>query len=116
MEFEDPDLDTLNSDIFDEHDWDHYLNESGYASPREEFESNTEDWYNDRTTPKTLRDSLLEQVTIADLSPSDRVIAEYLIGNIGEDGFLGCSAGEVADELGVNLDNVECVLGIIPDI
>jgi RNA polymerase sigma-54 factor len=113
LEFEDPDLDTLNSDIFDEHDWDHYLNESGYASPREEFESNTEDWYNDRTTPKTLRDSLLEQVTMADLSPSDRVIAEYLIGNIGEDGFLGCPTGEVADELGVNLDNVECVLGII---
>ena len=113
LEFEDPDLDTLNSDIFDEHDWDHYLNESGYASPREEFESNTEDWYNDRTTPKTLRDSLLEQVAIADLSPSGRVIAEYLIGNIGEDGFLGCSTGEVADELGVNLDNVECVLGII---
>ena len=26
LEFEDPDLDTLNSDIFDEHDWDHYLN------------------------------------------------------------------------------------------
>ncbi len=113
LEFEDPDLDTLNSDIFDEHDWDHYLNESGYASPREEFESNTEDWHNDRTTPKTLRDSLLEQVAIADLSPSGRVIAEYLIGNIGEDGFLGCSTGEVADELGVNLDNVECVLGII---
>lgn len=113
LEFEDPDLDTLNSDIFDEHDWDHYLNESGYASPREEFESNTEDWHNDRITEKTLRDSLLEQVAITDLSPNDRIIAEYLIGNIGEDGFLGCSTGEVADELGVNLDNVECVLGII---
>ena len=113
LEFEDPDLDKLNSDVFDEQDWDHYLNESGYASPREEFESNTEDWHNDRTTEKTLRDSLLEQVAITDLSPSDRIIAEYLIGNIGEDGFLGCSTGEVADELGVNLDNVECVLDII---
>ena len=113
LEFEDSDLDTLNSDVFDEHDWDHYLNESGYASPREEFESNTEDWHNDRTIEKTLRDSLLEQVAITDLSPNDRIIAEYLIGNIGEDGFLGCSTGEVADELGVNLDNVECVLGII---
>ncbi len=113
LEFEDSDLDTLNSDVFDEQDWDHYLNESGYASPREEFESNTEDWHNDRTIEKTLRDSLLEQVAITDLSPSDRIIAEYLIGNIGEDGFLGCSTGEVADELGVNLDNVECVLGII---
>ncbi len=113
LEFEDSDLDTLNSDVFDEQDWDHYLNESGYASPREEFESNTEDWHNDRTIEKTLRDSLLEQVAITDLSPNDRIIAEYLIGNIGEDGFLGCSTGEVADELGVNLDNVECVLGII---
>ena len=113
LEFEDSDLDTLNSDVFDEQDWDHYLNESGYASPREEFESNTEDWHNDRAIEKTLRDSLLEQVAITDLSPSDRIIAEYLIGNIGEDGFLGCSTGEVADELGVNLDNVECVLGII---
>jgi len=113
LEFEESDLNTLDTDIFDEHDWDHYLNESGYASPREEFESNTEDWYNDRTIEKTLRDSLLEQVAITDLSPSDRIIAEYLICNIDEDGFLGCSTGEVADELGVSHDNVECVLGII---
>ncbi|MXZ10054.1 MAG: RNA polymerase factor sigma-54 [Gemmatimonadetes bacterium] len=112
LEFEEADLNTIDTDIFDEHDWDHYLNESGYASPREEFESN-EDWHNDSTTQKTLRDSLLEQVAVTDLSPSDRIIAEYLICNIDEDGFLGCSTGEVADELGVNQDNVECILGII---
>ncbi|MDE2698911.1 MAG: RNA polymerase factor sigma-54 [Gemmatimonadota bacterium] len=112
LEFEEADLNTIDTDIFDEHDWDHYLNESGYASPREEFESN-EDWHNDSTTQKTLRDSLLEQVAVTHLSPSDRIIAEYLICNIDEDGFLGCSTGEVADELGVNQDNVECILGII---
>ncbi|MCE2434265.1 MAG: RNA polymerase factor sigma-54 [Candidatus Latescibacteria bacterium] len=113
LEFEDPDLNTLNADVFDAQDWDHYLNESGYASPREEFESDTEDWHNDRTSEKTLRDSLLEQVAITDLSPSDRIIAEYLIGNIDEDGFLGCSIGEVADKLGINIGDVECVLGVI---
>ena len=112
LEFEEADLNTIDTDIFDEHDWDHYLNESGYASPREEFESN-EDWHNDSTTQKTLRDSLLEQVAVTDLTPSNRIIAEYLICNIDEDGFLGCSTGEVADELGVNQDNVECILGII---
>ena len=112
LEFEESDLDTLNTDVFDEHDWDHYLNESGYASPREEFEPN-EDWHNDHIIQKTLRDSLLEQVAVTDLSPSDRIIAEYLIGNIDEDGFLGCSIGEVADELGVNHDEVERILGII---
>ena len=113
LEFEEADLNTIDTDIFDEHDWDHYLNESGYASPREEFESNTEDWHTDSTTQKTLRDSLLEQVAVTDLSPSERIIAEYLVCNIDEEGFLGCSTGEVADELGVNQDNVERILGII---
>ncbi len=113
LEFEESDLDTLNTDLFDAQDWDHYLNEAGYASPREEFESNIEDWHNDPTSQRTLRDSLLEQVAITDLSPSDRIIAEYLIGNIDEDGFLGCSIGEVADELGINLEAVERVLGVI---
>ncbi len=112
LEFEEANLDTLDTDIFDEQDWDHYLNEAGYASPREEFES-IEDRHNDRTTQKTLRDSLLEQVAVTDLSSGDRIIAEYLIYNIDEDGFLGCSTGEVADEIGVNRDNVERVLGII---
>ena len=112
LEFEEANLDTLDTDIFDEQDWDHYLNEAGYASPREEFES-IEDRHNDRTTQKTLRDSLLEQVAVTDLSPGDRIIAEYLIYNIDEDGFLGCSTGEVADEIGVNRDKVERVLDII---
>ena len=112
LEFEEANLDTLDTDIFDEQDWDHYFNEAGYASPREEFES-IEDRHNDRTTQKTLRDSLLEQVAVTDLSPGDRIIAEYLICNIDEDGFLGCSTGEVADEIGVNRDNVERVLDII---
>ena len=112
LEFEEANLDTLDTDIFDEQDWDHYLNEAGYASPREEFES-IEDRYNDRTTQRTLRDSLLEQVAVTDLSPGDRIIAEYLIYNIDEDGFLGCSTGEVADEIGVNRDKVERVLDII---
>ena len=112
LEFEEANLDTLDTDIFDEQDWDHYLNEAGYASPREEFES-IEDRYNDRTTQRTLRDSLLEQVAVTDLSPGDRIIAEYLIYNIDEDGFLGCSTGEIADEIGVNRDKVESVLDII---
>ena len=112
LEFEEANLDTLDTDIFDEQDWDHYLNEAGYASPREEFES-AEDRHNDRTTQRTLRDSLLEQVAVTDISPGDRIIAEYLICNIDEDGFLGCSTGDVADEIKVNHDNVERVLGII---
>ena len=89
LEFEDADLDTLDSDVFDEQDWDHYLNESGYASPREEFEAHEDHLLTKAPLKKTLRDSLLEQAAITDLSPSDRIIAEYLIYNIDEDGFFG---------------------------
>ena len=113
LEFDEPDLDTLDTDLFDEQDWDHYLNESGYASPREEFDPNIEDWRNDSASEKTLRDSLLEQLALTDLSPSERIIAEYLIGNIDEDGFFEGTLGEVAEVLGVERDKVDRVLGVI---
>ncbi len=113
LEFEESDLDTLDKDLFDAQDWDHYFNESGYASPRGEFDPNVEDWHNDLTSQKTLKDSLLEQLTLTDLSPTDRAIAEYLIGNIDEDGFLECALGEVAEVLGVAREHVARVLTVI---
>ena len=113
LEFDESDLDTLDKDLFDEQDWELYLNDSGYASPREEFDPNAEDWRNDSASEKTLRDSLLDQLALTDLSPSDRRIAEYLIGNLDEHGFLEGALGEAAEVLGVARDDVERVLDVI---
>lgn len=113
LEFDESDLNTLDADLFDEQDWELYLNDSGYASPREEFDPNAEDWRNDSASEKTLGDSLRDQLALTDLSPSERVIAEYLIGNIDDDGFLEGALGEVAEVLGVAYDEVERILDVI---
>lgn len=111
LEFEDADLD--NKDQFDEDDWDLYLNESGYSSPREEFDPNVEDWTHDGASLRSLEDSLREQLLLTDLSDVDREIADYLIGNIDEDGFLCTPTLDIADILGVEEDDVERVLRVI---
>jgi RNA polymerase sigma-54 factor len=111
LEFDKADLD--NKDQFDENDWDHYLNESGYSSPKEEFDPNVEDWTHDGASLKSLEDLLREQLLLTDLKDGDDVIADYLIGNIDEDGFLCTTVLEIADILGVDEGEVERVLGLI---
>lgn len=113
LEFDESDLDTLDKDLFDEQDWELYLNDSGYASPREEFDPNADDWRNDSVSEKTLRDSLLDQLALTYLSPADRRIAEYLIGSIDEHGFLEGTPEEAAEVLGVACDEVERILAVI---
>lgn len=111
LEFEDADLD--NKDQFDEDDWDLYLNESGYSSPREEFDPNVEDWTHDGASLRSLEDSLREQLLLTDLNAEEHAIADYLIGNIDEDGFLCTTTQDVADILGVDETEVEKVLSVI---
>jgi RNA polymerase sigma-54 factor len=108
MAFDDADL--TKKDQFDENDWDHYLNESGYSSPREEFDPNVEDWTHDGASLKSLEDQLREQLLLTDLKDGDRIIADYLIGNIDEDGYLCTTTSEIADILGVDEADVERVL------
>ncbi len=44
----------------------------------------------------SLQEHLLFQLHLANLSPEERVIADYLIGNIDEDGYLQCGIQETA--------------------
>lgn len=111
LEFDKPDLD--HQDQYDEADWNHYLNEAGYSSPREEFDPNVEEWHNDGMSQVSLEDSLLEQILLTDLSKDDRHIAQFIIGNIEGDGFLKVSIVELADILGVLCEDVERVLLVI---
>ena len=110
LEFEDTDLD---KDEFDEDDWDDYLNDSGYSSPREEHDTNIEEWENDGANQTSLEETLKEQLLLTDLSEVDRAIGEYIIGNIDEDGFLRALVEEISNVLGTEPEKVERVLQII---
>ncbi|RJX18261.1 MAG: RNA polymerase sigma-54 factor [Ammonifex sp.] len=61
----------------------------------------------------TLYEHLLSQLKFLNLSPYDCLIAEYVIGNIGSDGYFRVSMHEVARSLGVSAAVVERVLKVV---
>ena len=72
-----------------------------------------EDWQNDGMSQRSLEEDLLEQLLLTDLSSEDRIIGEYIIGNIDEDGFLRSNVEDIANVLGVDSEDVERVLRVV---
>ena len=66
---------------------------------------------------ETIREHLLWQVNLSSLNAQDRIIAEILINNINDDGYLTESTENIyhllADELMIELDDIESVLKYI---
>jgi RNA polymerase sigma-54 factor len=62
---------------------------------------------------ESLRDHLLEQLSIAALSPEKRIIAATLIDAVDEAGYLRVDLSEVAERLGASAGDVEEVLAAI---
>ncbi|MEW6573705.1 MAG: RNA polymerase factor sigma-54 [Bacillota bacterium] len=61
----------------------------------------------------TLYEHLIGQLGFLRLGKNDRLIGEYIIGNIGADGYLKATTEEIAVSLGVSVESVEDVLKII---
>ena len=99
----------------DADDWRDYLNEAagGYNSHREEFDPNAESWENSEANRPSMLDLLREQLQFTDLTEAEREVAEYIIGNLDDDGFLTLSSAEIADVIGISVDEVERVLAVV---
>jgi RNA polymerase sigma-54 factor len=61
---------------------------------------------------KSLRDHLDDQLTMAGLTDADRLIASRLIEETDEAGFMRGDLDEIARHLGVEVEDVEAVLGV----
>ncbi len=105
----------------EEVDWDALLDDQfdtgSYNSDRTEYDPN---WEVDRepqenriTTIPPLVERLHEQLSLGDLPIELREIGEYIIGNLDDRGYLGCSVEEVAGDLDVEVEAVEQVLRTI---
>jgi RNA polymerase sigma-54 factor len=96
----------------DEVDWDEYLYDDyeGYKvrEPRESSEERYENQISTQT--ENLYEHLIEQLHFLKLSDDERLIGEYIIGNIGPDGYLGISVAEMAAELEIEESPIEDVL------
>ena len=105
----------------DEVDWSALLEDqfeqNDYNSERTEYDP---DWELDRdrqenriTAIPPLYESLQEQLSLTDLAETERLIGEFIIGNIDEKGYLGCGVEIMAEALGIGVEPVERVLKVI---
>jgi RNA polymerase sigma-54 factor len=70
-------------------------------------------WEKTLKAEETLTDYLLWQVRLKEIPARDYEIAQYIVGNLDEKGYLRVSPGEIAKELNVPEERVEKIRNII---
>ena len=97
-----------------EMDWDQYFDERRPRRELDPIKISQEDYFSPEqhyTRSASLSEHLLEQIQLLDFSVSEREIAEELIWNLDERGYLvGVSAEDIAQMLEVDVELVEEVI------
>jgi len=65
------------------------------------------------TTETSLQEDLLEQMRLSDLPAEDHPVAEMIIGNIDENGYLKASVDELAFSTNIPAERLQRVLAVI---
>jgi RNA polymerase sigma-54 factor len=106
-------------DSFDEIDYDAYFqdyieygyNPRGMGEEHEEFPIE-----NTLTRPPNLSDHLTWQLSMSDASPRTKEIAQFIIGNIDEDGYLRASNDEIMASGGYTAEEVELAVAAVQSL
>jgi RNA polymerase sigma-54 factor len=101
----DPQLDKIN--------WDDYLRDEGEFHVKPEREEEEEKLEKAPASEKNLGEHLMDQLHLSRLSKEENEIGEYIIGNIDENGFLVCSAEEIASAIDVPPEKVSQIVSLI---
>lgn len=99
-------------------DWQTYLegyNLGGAGSDYYDEDDERPSFENLLTKKGTLTDHLLWQLGLSTLEREDRRIAEEIIGNLDENGYLKSSAEEIAQCTGGSAERIEAVLEVVQD-
>ncbi len=113
----------LEDDGFDEEfaelaklddEWREYMAQSNaYSARSEEDEERRQHFFESQTTSETLQQHLLAQLGSTDLNEQQRKVAELVIGNIDDNGYLTSSVEEMAASTGIDERDLVHVLGVI---
>jgi RNA polymerase sigma-54 factor len=79
----------------------------------EEEEEKRQFMFDSLTVGTSLQENLLEQARLSDLTPEQRAIAELIIGNIDDYGYLNASIEEMAASTGQPPEKIQEVLRVI---
>ncbi len=97
-------------------DWEEYFQDSsdlGFAHREHWLERREYTYENFLSQAPTLPEHLMSQLYLSQCCLKDRVIGEYLIGNIDENGYLQVSLHEAASRMKVNLSEATRTLNVI---
>jgi RNA polymerase sigma-54 factor len=99
-------------------DWEDYTNqyESTISFSRETPDSNRLSRLDFVAKKPNLQSHLQWQLTHTDLTPEEREIGNYIIGNLNPDGFLDLSTEEIARDIGCDEQLVIKAIGVIQDM
>lgn len=99
----------------EEIDWKEYIGKDDDISYRPQKDKNTKEYSfeNFVSYSTSLRENLLFQLNVLEMSQEDRKIGEILIESIDENGYLMTSVEQVAKDLSICPEKIENVLSII---
>jgi len=120
--FDETDTDDTQSD--DEFSLDDYLNDEdvpGYRLAANNYSKDDKQVDMPYSSGVSFHDSLIEQLGLTNLKEEEELIAEYIIGNIDEDGYLRRDLLSISDDLAfhlnieVKLEDLKRYLNVIQD-
>jgi RNA polymerase sigma-54 factor len=115
-----PDEKETPGELIDRIDWDYYFGDSGPSEGGGGREHDDEDgrpfYENTLTAGESLADHLRWQLGLSTLRPALVPVAEYLIGNVDENGYLGVTVEETAESLSVTTADVEEALAFVQSL
>ncbi len=95
-------------------EWRDYMSQnSSYSGRSQEDEERRQFFFDSIATNETLQQHLMEQLQTSDLSPEQRKVAELIIGNIDDLGFLTVAVEDMSQNSGVALTELREVLEVI---
>ncbi|MEI6713679.1 MAG: RNA polymerase factor sigma-54 [Verrucomicrobiota bacterium] len=95
-------------------EWRDYMAQNtSYSGRSAEEDERRQFFFDSLVKEETLQQHLLEQIYSHGLSDDDRKLAELVIGNIDEHGFLQADPQEISTTSGVDLGELERVLEVI---
>jgi len=98
-------------------DWEQYLesySSTEYTSTSYEREE-APSYENILKSRDTLADHLRWQMRVSHLNDRERSIADFIIGNIADDGYLKATVEEIVESTGAGVEEIESVLAVVQE-
>src|SRR3954471_15678271 len=95
-------------------EWRDYMAQSAsYSGRSSEEEERRQFFFDSLVKEETLQQHLFEQVRSSGLAPEDRTLAELIIGNVDDRGFLQAGPEEIAQNTGMEVAELQRVLDVV---